>query len=69
MQFQPSEAMPFGRRNWRPLTWPPTQPTMADYRGLGVAELARAVTHGTLHRSAGGLASRVLDVLQAMLVS
>ena len=68
-QFRPSAAMPFGQRNWRPSAWPKSQPAMANYRGLGVAELARAATCGTPHRSSGRLAAHVLDVMQAMLIS
>jgi hypothetical protein len=42
-------------------------PDRANYRCLGVAELASAVGNGAPHRSSGALASHVLDAMHAML--
>jgi hypothetical protein len=58
---------PFGRPNWRSPAWPANAPDRANYRCLGVAELADAVVRGTPHRSSGALASHALDVMHAML--
>lgn len=60
-------AKPFGKPNWRSPNWAPTLPDRANYRCLGLAELASAVLEGTPHRSSGGLASHVLDVMHAIL--
>jgi len=58
---------PFGRPNWRSPAWPASAPDRANYRCLGVAELADALVHGTPHRASGALASHALDVMHAML--
>ena len=42
-------------------------PDRANYRCLGVAELAGAISHGAPHRSSGALASHVLDAMHAIL--
>jgi predicted dehydrogenase len=57
----------FGRPNWRSPAWPPSRPDQANYRCLGMAELARAITHGTPHRSSGRLALHVLEAMYAIL--
>src|SRR5215470_6013443 len=57
----------FGRPNWRSPTWPATMPDRANYRCLGVAELAGAISQGAPHRSSGALASHVLDAMHAIL--
>lgn len=62
-----SSGRPFGRPNWRSPAWPATTPDRANYRCLGVAELAGAVSHGGPHRSSGALASHVLDAMHAIL--
>jgi predicted dehydrogenase len=62
-----SSGKPFGRPNWRSPAWAPSLPDRANYRCLGVAELARAVSRGAPHRSSGALASHVLDVMHAIL--
>jgi predicted dehydrogenase len=62
-----SSDKPFGRPNWRSPAWAPSLPDRANYRCLGVAELARAVSRGAPHRSSGALASHVLDVMDAIL--
>jgi predicted dehydrogenase len=58
---------PFGRPNWRSPAWPASAPDRANYRCLGVAELASAAARGTPHRASGALASHALDVMHAML--
>jgi len=62
-----SAAMAFGRPNWRSPAWPPSRPDQANYRCLGLAELARAISHGTAHRSSGRLALHVLEAMYAIL--
>lgn len=62
-----ASSRPFGKPNYRSPAWAPTMPDRANYRCLGVAELAAAVRQGTPHRSSGALASHVLDVMEAIL--
>lgn len=57
----------FGKPNWRSPNWPDHMPSQANYRCLGVAELASAVLHGTPHRASGALASHALEVMHATL--
>jgi len=57
----------FGKPNWRSPNWADHMPTQANYRCLGVAELASAVLHGTPHRASGALASHALEVMHAAL--
>lgn len=57
----------FGRPNWRSPSWPASRPDQANYRCLGLAELARAISHGTPHRSSGRLALHVLEAMYAVL--
>jgi predicted dehydrogenase len=56
--------LPLGAANW-----PADGPRLANYRALGVAELASAVRNGTPHRTSGRLALHVLEVLEAILVA
>jgi predicted dehydrogenase len=60
-------AKPFGAPNWRSANWPADRPGEANYRCLGVAELASAVLNGTPHRSSAALASHALEVMHALL--
>jgi predicted dehydrogenase len=62
-----SSGGPFGKPNWRSPAWPATMPDRANYRCLGVAELASAISHGAPHRTSGALASHVLDAAHAIL--
>jgi predicted dehydrogenase len=64
-----TEARPFGRPNWRSPNWAPSMPDRANYRCLGIAELASAIGKGTPHRASGALASHVLDAMHAMLTA
>ncbi|MHB2169813.1 Gfo/Idh/MocA family protein [Alsobacter sp. R-9] len=66
-QVLDSADKPFGKPNWRSPNWAPSMPDRANYRCLGIADLASAVTKGTPHRSSGALASHVLDVMEAIL--
>lgn len=59
----------FGKPNWRSPNWAPSMPDRANYRCLGIAELASAVTRGTPHRSSGALASHALEVMHAILIA
>jgi len=62
-----ASGLPFGRPNWRSPSWPASRPDQANYRCLGLAELARAISHGTPHRSSGRLALHVLEAMYAVL--
>jgi predicted dehydrogenase len=57
----------YGKPNWRSPFWGPQLPDRANYRCLGIAEMASAITKGTPHRSSGALACHVLDVMHAIL--
>jgi predicted dehydrogenase len=54
----------YGRVNW-----PYAKPDRANYRMLGVADLAAAVAAGRPPRASGALALHVLDILTAILRS
>lgn len=54
--------LPLGAANW-----PADNPALANYRALGVAELASAVRNGTPHRTNGRFALHVLEVMEAIL--
>ncbi len=58
---QNSSALPLGRPNW-----PADAPREANYRGLGVAELAASLGSGRPHRTNGRLALHVLEVMAAI---
>jgi len=66
-QDNASAEMAFGRPNWRSANWPAERPDQANYRCLGMAELARSLSHGTPHRSSGRLALHVLETMFAIL--
>jgi predicted dehydrogenase len=51
------------------INWPSTAPDRANYRMLGVADLAHALAIGAAPRASGDLALHVLEVLEAILVS
>ncbi|HEY0124202.1 MAG TPA: Gfo/Idh/MocA family oxidoreductase [Rhizobium sp.] len=54
--------MPYGA----PHGWP-DYPEIADYRGLGLSDMAEAIKKGTPHRCDGEMALHVLEVLIAIL--
>jgi len=66
-QMEDSRGLPFGQPNYRSPAWPASRPPQANYRGIGLAELASAVLHGTPHRSNGRLALHVLEAMHAIL--
>jgi predicted dehydrogenase len=59
----------FGRPNYRAAMWPATQPSQANYRCLGIAELAASVTRGTPHRASGAMGSHSLEAMQSVIRS
>ena len=58
------EARPLAQPNW-----PADAPIHANYRGLGLADLARSIADGRPARCSGDLALHVLDVMESMLRS
>lgn len=63
----PSDTMPFGAPNYRGPHWPAERPGQANYRALGIADLAASLRAGTPHRSSARLALHVLEVMDAIL--
>jgi predicted dehydrogenase len=55
-------AKTFGKNNW-----PATGPKFANDRGLGLADMARAIVDGRPHRASGDLALHALAVMQGIL--
>ena len=55
-------SMPLGALNW-----PADQPRAANYRALGVSEMAAALREGRPQRASGRLALHVLEVMDAIL--
>ncbi len=49
--------------------WPADKPKHANYRGLGVADLASSILHGTPHRTSAEAGQHVVDVMNAILES
>ena len=49
------------------VNWPFDAPDRANYRMLGLADLARAVNEGRPPRASGDLALHVLEVMEAIL--
>jgi predicted dehydrogenase len=56
-----SMAMPLGKPNW-----PADAPRAANYRALGVAEMAAALRNGQHNHASGRLALHVLEVMAAI---
>jgi predicted dehydrogenase len=52
------EDQPFGRPNF-----PASQPVLANYRGLGLADMASAIARGRPHRADGEFGLHILDTL------
>lgn len=59
-----SDGELYGARNW-----PFDAPDRANYRMLGVADLARALEEGRQPRASGELALHVLEIMEAILLS
>jgi predicted dehydrogenase len=57
-----SRTMPLGALNW-----PAEAPRTANYRALGVAEMAASLRNGGPHRASGRLALHALEVMTAIL--
>jgi predicted dehydrogenase len=57
-----TSSLPYGAMNW-----PPHAPDRANYRMLGLADLARAVFDGRPPRASGDLALHVLEIMEAIL--
>jgi predicted dehydrogenase len=55
-------SLPYGMPNW-----PVNAPDRANYRMLGLADLARGLTEGRPARASGDLALHVLEVMEAIL--
>ena len=53
---------PLARKNY-----PAGHPVFANYRGLGLAEMARAIDEGRPHRASGEMALHTLAVMAGML--
>jgi predicted dehydrogenase len=68
-QLRDSSSRPYGKPNWRSPIWPASAPDRANYRCLGVADLASAVLHGTPHRSSAAFAAHGLEVMYAILAA
>jgi predicted dehydrogenase len=51
------------------INWPLKEPRTANYRGLGLAEMAEAMRHRREPRASGALALHVLDAMLAILKS
>lgn len=61
------EEMPTDTSLHGQLNWPYAAPDRANYRMLGVADLARAIATGTAPRASGDLALHVLEIMEAIL--
>lgn len=57
-----TDGRTFGKTNW-----PATTPEFANDRGLGLADMARAIIDGRPHRASGDLALHVLAVMEGIL--
>ncbi len=61
-----SDALPLGVPNWRTPRWPAEKPSIANYRALGVAEMAAALRNGKSNHASGRLALHVLEVMESI---
>ena len=68
-QTHDSATRLYGKPNFRSPAWPASRPDRANYRCVGIAEMASAIVRGTPHRSSADLASHTLAVMYAMLES
>jgi predicted dehydrogenase len=66
-QANEAEGLVFATANWRSPNWPATRASEANYRCLGLAELARVAREGGAHRSSGRLALHVLETMYGIL--
>jgi len=56
------EARTFGVANW-----PREKPTHSNYRGLGLADMARGIIDNRAHRASGAVALHVLAIMEGVL--
>jgi predicted dehydrogenase len=61
--------MPTDDRLHGRINWPYAAPDRANYRMLGVADLADAVATGRRPRASGELALHVLEIMEAILTA
>jgi predicted dehydrogenase len=59
-----TSTRPFGQPNW-----PVDAPDRANYRMLGLADLARSLIEGRRPRASGDLALHVLEIMEAILLA
>ena len=59
-----TNGLPLGAENW-----PPKDPMLANYRGIGLADFAQSIADGQPHRASAELCLHVLEVLEAMNIS
>lgn len=65
----PWEDLPTEDRLYGQINWPYAAPDRANYRMLGIADLAAGLAVGRPPRASGSLALHVLDILEAILNS
>lgn len=63
------EDLPTEERLYGQINWPYAAPDRANYRMLGIADLAAGLAVGRPPRASGSLALHVLDILEAILTS
>jgi len=63
------EDLPTEDRLYGQINWPYAAPDRANYRMLGIADLAAGLAVGRPPRASGSLALHVLDILEAILTS
>ena len=61
------EERPTGTALYGAINWPYDKPDRANYRMLGLADLARSLSEGRAPRASGALALHVLEIMEAML--
>lgn len=61
------QATDTARMTYGAVNWPVDAPDRANYRMLGLADLARAITEGRRPRASGDLALHVLEIMEAVL--
>ena len=66
---QPWHVMETGGMLHGRINWPYQAPDRANYRMIGVADLAQSLVAGRRPRASGSLALHVLEILEAILVS
>ena len=74
-----SSKLSEGGKDWRKIdtaeriygrpNWPPSDKRVANYRGLGLAEMATAIAKGREPRVSGAVALHVLDAMMSILKS